>query len=191
MLSLLRALSSPGRAQNKCPAQAFSQRSSSLGPSKGTLCLLQTCQERQENKAHYPGPWYVQSPKQEPQNLWCRETAALLCCSQPGLWCQEQPWAGVMGITKPIKESDHMTMGHCKDEELLIPLCLTGVTYTLGLWHWHINFIFQLTAQAAKSNGFIQFTIKQRSKPVHREQALLDIDSIWRSKRGVFNFALF
>lgn len=87
-----------------------------------------------------------------------------------------------------IWSQDNRTLQRWRASDSTVPHGghLHAVTLTLPL----INFIFQLTAQAGKSNSFTQFTIKQRSKTAHREQALLDINSIWRSKRGVFNFAL-
>lgn len=83
---------------------------------------------------------------------------------------------------------DNRTLQRQRASDLTVPHRgnLHAVTLTLLL----INFILQLTAQAGKWNSSTQFAVKQRGKPVHRAQALLDINSIWRSKRGVFNFAL-
>lgn len=90
-----------------------------------------------------------------------------------------------------MKWSDHMERESCKGKrasDSTVPPRghLHAVALTLPL----INFIFQLTAQAGKWSSSTQFTVKQRGKPVHRARALLGINSIWRSKRGVFNFAL-
>lgn len=180
----------------RLPADGPRQRGSSLRPPQDTSCLLQTCQRGQENKAHcpqqfcFPGFWFVQSPKQEPQNLSCRDV------SSPAVLLPV--WAVVPALSRGygghktyqvIWSYDNRTLQRWGASDSTVPHRghLHAVTLTLTL----INFIFQLTAQAGKSNGFIQFTIKQRSKPVHREQALLDINSIWRSKRGVFNFAYY
>lgn len=97
--------------------------------------------------------------------IWAAEMSApLLCCSQSGLWCR--PWAGVMGDTKLIKWSDHMTTGHCKGEELLIPLCLTRVTYTLWLWHWHLLILFSNLLHKL-ANQMVSF-----NSPLNKEASL-------------------
>lgn len=91
--------------------------------------------------------------------IWDAQTSApLLCCSQSGLRCQGQPWAGVVRITKLMKWSDQVITAHCKGEELLIQLCLAGVTYTLWLWRCHLlilfsNLLHKLASQIASLNS--------------------------------------
>lgn len=87
-----------------------------------------------------------------------------------------------------FRSYDNGTLQRQRASDLTVPQ--KGHLHTVTLALPFINFIFQLSAQPGKWNSSTQLIVKQRGKPVRRAQALLDINSIWRSKRGVFNFAL-
>lgn len=140
-------------AQTKCPAQAFSWWPKPEG------LLTEASPGHLMPPPNMPGETGKQSSLSWaillPRTLICAELKARTPKSELQR-CQNSPavllpvWAVVAGaalsrgcgITKLKKWSDHMTTGHCKGEELLIRLCLTGVTYTLWLWHWHLLILF-------------------------------------------------
>lgn len=129
-------------------ADGPSQRGSSQSPPQGSSFLFQTHQERQENKAHcpeqfcFPGPWFVQSPQQEPQNVGHTDV------SSPAVLFPV--WAVVPGAAlsrgygghkadEVIRSDDNRTLQRGRASNSTVP---HGVTCTLWLWHGHLLILF-------------------------------------------------
>lgn len=176
MLSLLRALSFPGGNQKKCPAQAFS-----WWPKPEEL-LIRAFTGHLMPPPNMPGKigkqrslsWAILLPR----TLICAEPKArtpkseLQRVSSPAVLLPA--WAVVPGAALSRGYGDHKahqgiwsydngTLQRWRASHSTVPH--RGHLHTGTLTLTLINFILQLTAQAGKSNSFIQLTIKQRSKP--------------------------